>query len=332
MTSKNIRFGLAMLAVFTVSGCAQSSRFSFDATADARNFTPPEYPGPQYFLGVCQAIKKVGPGAFMVSPGDMEPPDRVRTTLDTVFGQDYAWYDALGNHELENPEYVSYLRDYNRNGTTLPRIIRPGPPGAVETCYSFDHGNAHFVVTNQYFDGASDTAPGGGTVSDALYDWVADDLSRTRKPYIFVVGHEPAYPMPDMDNGRLRHVEKSLDKHPDKRDRFWSLLARQNVTAFLCGHSHNASISKINGVWQVDVGHARGAGDDGAPSTFVKFHVEPDGVRCEYYRANPKGEDYRLTHTQQLAGEPRGSRGKSPITFGVNVSPVGGSQLPPRSR
>jgi hypothetical protein len=30
------------------------------------------------------------------------------------------------------------------------------------------------------------------------------------------------------------------------------------VTAYICGHTHNASIAKINGLWQFDAGHARG--------------------------------------------------------------------------
>jgi hypothetical protein len=36
------------------------------------------------------------------------------------------------------------------------------------------------------------------------------------------------------------------------------MLLRFHVTGYICGHTHNTSIAKINDVWQIDVGHARG--------------------------------------------------------------------------
>jgi hypothetical protein len=64
--------------------------------------------------------------------------------------------------------------------------------------------------------------------------------------------------IPDMDNGRLRHQDDSLNKYPKSIFLFHQLLKKFNVAAYICGHTHNASIAKINGVWQIDAGHARG--------------------------------------------------------------------------
>ena len=91
-----------LLACF-IPGCARPhpESFSFILTADSRYFTPPDHAGPDYFAGVCEGIRDVGPGAFMASPGDVEPPDRTRNTLDAYFGKDYPWYPVVGNHELE---------------------------------------------------------------------------------------------------------------------------------------------------------------------------------------------------------------------------------------
>ena len=139
---------LIMLAPL-VSGCADHRGFSFIAAADMRGFTPPKHPGLAYFLGACEAMRDVGPGDFMICPGDFDPPGRVRATLDQVLGADYVWYPAVGNHEMDNPADMPWLRNYNAGGDTLPGVVRVGPPGAVETCYSFDHKNAHFVVINQ---------------------------------------------------------------------------------------------------------------------------------------------------------------------------------------
>lgn len=294
--------GVAVAAV-TAAGCARAAReargFVFDVACDMRGYTLPKYDSPQHFAGVCQAIHKLGPGAFMVIPGDLDPPAAVRETLDRVLGADYVMYPVVGNHELEQPEHMPYLRAYNAGGTALPGIVRSGPPGAVETCYSFDYENAHFVALNQYYDGQSD-AVAGGDVGDALYAWLAEDLAENDRPIVFVFGHEPHVSVPDMDNGRVRHRGDSLDEHPEHNHRFWTLLREHGVVAYFCGHTHNASVSCINGVWQVDCGHARGLGDKGAPSTFVRVFVEDGGALCKVYRDDGAGGAYRLAYEDRL--------------------------------
>lgn len=295
---KTLTVSSAVLAGL-LSGCSRPAGFAFVVATDMRSFTPPEYPGPKYFLGVCQAIGDVGPGDFMISPGDLDPPDRVRATIDQTLGEDYLWYPVVGNHEGHEPAHMAYLRDYNLGGSSLPGIVRCGPPKAVETCYALDHGQAHFVAINQYYDGTGDMV-GNGDVSDALYEWLARDLGENERPFVFVFGHEPSVAVPDMDNGRVRHRGSSLDQYPDNNHRFWTLLREHQVVAYFCGHSHNLSVSKINGVWQIDCGHARGLGDRGARSSFVKVYVEPDGVLCEVYRDDGQGGPYRLTYSERL--------------------------------
>ena len=56
-----------------------------------------------------------------------------------------------------------------------------------------------------------------------------------------------------------------------------------------CGHTHNYSAVKIDGVWQVDSGHARGQGDIGAPSTFLIMHVNGSTVKLNAYRDTHDG-------------------------------------------
>jgi hypothetical protein len=106
--------------------------------------------------------------------------------------------------------------------------------------------------------------------------------------------------VPDLDNGRVRHRGDSLDKYPANNHRFWALLRQQGVLAYFCGHTHNASVARINGLWQIDCGHARGLGDPGAASTFLKLYVEPAGVRCEVYRSDGAGGPYRLAYETRL--------------------------------
>jgi len=240
----------------------------------------------------------------MVSPGDLDPPANVEWTIQQYIGQSYLWYPVVGNHDIEEPENIAWLRAFDRdpNGSDPPNVVNDGPPSCPETTYSFDYGNAHLVLLNEYCDAAGD-ANTDGDVPDVLYDWLVDDLNATDQQHIFVFGHEPAYPQPDADNGRERHLGDSLDGYPANRDRFWNLLQARDVVAYICGHTHNYSVVQVGGVWQLDAGHARGLGDPGAPSTFLVVHVSGDIVTFEAYRDDADGGAYTLAHSGVLAGK-----------------------------
>jgi len=278
--------------------------FTFAVAADMRLYAGPGlYDTPQHFRGVCEAIHSLVGSAFLVSPGDIDPPAAVEWTIQRYLGSQMLWYPVVGNHEAETPEDMEWLRayDYDANGDLPPNIVRTGPPGCPETTYSFDYSNAHFVVLNLYCSAAGDSGA-VGEVGDALYEWLSDDLTATDRTHIFVFGHEPAYPQPDADNGRLRHLGESLDRNPAGRDRFWRLLQDNGVVAYICGHTHNYSAVQIEGIWQLDAGHARGIGDTGARSTFIMVHVDGDIVRFETYRDDSQGGPYTLADSGILTG------------------------------
>jgi hypothetical protein len=103
-----------------------------------------------------------------------------------------------------------------------------------------------------------------------------------------------------MDNGRLRHKGDSLDAYPANARRFLDLMRQHRVTAYLTAHSHNTSVTNLAGVWQIDAGHARGLGDKGVRSSFLKLHVQPSGCRVDIYRDDGKGGAYKLTKSVKL--------------------------------
>jgi len=308
--------GPNVLAVEIHQGAVTSSDISFDlesrgqessgdqstfvVTSDMRKYSGPGYDSSQYFRGACEAIASRGQGAFMVSPGDIDPTTDVHWTITSTLGAAYTWYPGVGNHQLPGGGYESYyganmdwLRSYDYG------VVNPGPSGCPETTYSFDYANAHFVMLNEYCDTGGD-AVRDGDVPNHLYDWLVADLSATDQTHTFVFGHEPAYPQPDADNGRVRHLGDSLDKYPTNRDRFWNLLRDEAVVAYICGHTQNYSVVEIDGVWQLDAGHARGRGDAGARSTFILINVDANGVTFKTYRDDANGGAYVLAHTGTL--------------------------------
>lgn len=272
-------------------------QLTFSVTADMRHYTGSNI---HYFRNVCEQILYGGAGDFMVSPGDIDPPSKVLETIRQYIGKDYLWYPVVGNHEAETPSDMTWLRIFNTNGNTLLNVVKVGPNGCRETTYSFDYGDTHFIVLNEYFDGTSDTGTDGDIV-DALHDWLVNDLNANTNPIIFVFGHEPAYPQPDKDNGRIRHEDDSLNKYPTNRDRFWTTLINYGIKAYICGHTHNYSSVNINGVWQIDAGHARGLGDTGAKSTLVMFYVMNNGDVWFYtYRLNIDKKKWEFADCDRL--------------------------------
>ncbi len=257
MKNKAVLFILLILTVFFAACEQREDIVTFVVAADMRYTAKEEYRNSSYFLGACEAIKKYGKGVFMISPGDIDPPSDVREVISQILGEDYPWYPVVGNHDLESPTFMKFLRKYNSGGKSLPNIVNSGPPGCIETTYSFDWGNNHFVVLNQYYDGTSDDGSDGDVVPELLI-WLENDLAANDKKNTFVFGHEPMIAIPDMDNGRLRHQDDSLNKYQKNSYHFHQMLRRFHVTAYFCGHTHNTSIAKINGIWQIDVGHARG--------------------------------------------------------------------------
>ena len=310
--------GFLLICISVLISCNSNQQnfnnaFTFIAAADMRFYATEKYRTSQHFLGAVEAIKRVGAGAFMISPGDIDPPRAVREVIDQVLGKDYLWYPTAGNHELEAAEYMDWLRKYNRGGTTLPNIIRKGPPGCEETTYSFDYGSCHFVALNQYYDGGSDTGTDGDIIPELL-EWLEMDLTLNTKKHIFVYGHEPIISLPDMDNGRVRHQGDSLDKYGENAFAFLQLLLRYHVTAYICGHTHSTSFGNINGLWQIDVGHSRGIEENSAPEILIKEISEvveknadqgigeEEAIR-EFYQINKKQVNKALHHMRLAPGD-----------------------------
>lgn len=299
-----IAMSLTCLFIVVKAPAYAQTTFDFFVASDMRNYTGSgAYDTTSYFRGAAEKMDTLAASSFLIVSGDLDPVDLagstedISWTIEQYLGVAYVWYPVVGNHELPGDGNESY---YGENMDVLRAfdygVVNPGPAQCDETTFSFDHENSHFIVLNEYCDTGGDTAT-DGDVPDLLYNWLASDLDATTKVHTFIIGHEPAYPQPDEDNGRNRHVGDSLDKYPTNRNRFWTLLSNYHVNAYFCGHTHNSSKYYYDDVWQIDTGHARGLGDTGAKSTFAMVSINDGQVTYETWRDDQAGGAYSLTET-----------------------------------
>jgi len=301
---------VAVLACSAISS-AKNESFYFTVSSDLHG-------GYSRFASVCDAINRLlgGAGAFHVSAGDLSGSiPKNRAIIDRYFGKTAVWYPLIGNHDLEDRASLLWLRNEFENGNSLRTSLknltkRAGPAGASRTTYSWDYGSAHFIALNVYWNGepnegsgrakGSDTA-GKGDIVPALYRWLEEDLAACNKPFVFVFGHEPAFPL-------IRHVGDSLDANTKNRDAFWKLLETHNATAYICGHTHYYSARKgdarNNGnVWQISAGSGGRRSSDGL--TFLHFLVKDRTASLDVYR-DSGSRSFKKTATIDFA--PRGDR------------------------
>lgn len=100
------------------------------------------------------------------------------------------FYAALGNHEKNTPDFYEYMAN-------------PEP----ENYYSFDYGNAHFIVLDANYishwhgrygqgywpvQGFPGSAPSGPVVKRQL-EWLEKDLQTAHAEWIFVFFHQPCW-------------------------------------------------------------------------------------------------------------------------------------------
>lgn len=140
--------------------------------------------GSQNQKDVAARLLQIQPN-LVVHSGDMIYNQATYDGFETKFFQIYkdlikgTWFaPTMGNHDVT----------YN-NGKSFTDVF-VNPPNATnpaerELYYSFDYGNAHFVILNNYFAMA--------TVGSAQYNWLRADLAASNQFWKFVFFHEPAY-------------------------------------------------------------------------------------------------------------------------------------------
>ncbi len=191
---------------FTTAPAGPKS-FSFVYMGDAQN-------GLDTWGRMVRGAQRARPDvAFYLMAGDLVNRGNERDDWDEFFENSEAVFDrrplvpVLGNHECQGGQPTLYLRQF-----ALPRN---GPPELdPERVYSFEYGNALFVVLD------SNLAPEKQTA------WLEERLAKSPARWKFVSFHHPAYSSaPNRDNKILREA--------------WSpIFDRYGVDLALQGHDH----------------------------------------------------------------------------------------------
>jgi Calcineurin-like phosphoesterase len=181
-----------------------------------------------------------------VTAGDHETRARKESQLSLRCGKHYK-------------PYLPVVENFQVFRETLGEMLgnNQGPSSDFGLTYSFNMGGCHFTVLNAY------TMLHHNAFSEQTFRWLESDLKNAAKEgrKTFVVSHPPVFPgsrhmwdaLPFFDptyNCENYDGRYGIDRRTEA-DRFWNILKKYKVVAYLCGHEHNIQVQKVEGVWHV---------------------------------------------------------------------------------
>ncbi len=133
-------------------------------------------------------------------------------------------------------------------------VGNPGPASDLGLTYSFDAGGCHFAMLAAY------TMFQNNSFSNETFQWLEQDLSEAsaKGMPLFVASHPPAFPgaghlwdsLSFFDPDYRCDYYAGIDRRTE-RDRFWNVLKKHKVVAYLAGHEHLIQVQEVEGVWHV---------------------------------------------------------------------------------
>ena len=165
---------------------------------------------------------------FILTVGDNSQGDGTYLQYDETVFQIYqdifgkvGLFTAMGNHDYPTDNGAPYLSLFDPPQNAL----RDQDMGRY---YSFDYGNAHFVVVDSNLPLDVDDV----IADDDMFDWLRHDLSQTAQPWKIVSCHHPPYNTGD--HGSDKRVRAKLIP----------IFEEFGIDLVLSGHQHNYQRSK----------------------------------------------------------------------------------------
>ncbi|MSU63164.1 MAG: hypothetical protein EXS31_12350 [Pedosphaera sp.] len=195
------------------------------------------------------------------------------------------YFFAIGNHDLYAGD-AGFLNAFYLPTNSVTR---------TEHFYSFDHGDAHFIVLLQPYANQYLLTPDNPIHQ---YEWLVNDLAGTTKPWKFVFMHVPM-----ITSGAHRFDDLAHFGTPDSvdiRNTLLPVLSKYGVQMVFAGHDHNYErFNPVEGVHSVVTGGGGVAlrylaALDAASSQFMLTHhftkVVVDSDQLRFEAINTEGE------------------------------------------
>lgn len=201
--------------------------FTFIHTSDSQddvNF------GTLWRLALDDAFNKYKDSEFVVTTGDIVQHGGSSSEWRKMLGNvspyvaERPLIPVAGNHDY----WSDYL--YGKTGVTYSHFFMDLPEQDTTNgmFYSFDYGNAHFVVLNT---GDSEVTPGG--LTDEQLNWLKEDLKKSKQTWKIIAMHNPLYSPGKYGSDPDRNKEALC-----LQDQLNELLVDRDVDLVLTGHDH----------------------------------------------------------------------------------------------
>jgi predicted phosphodiesterase len=210
----NVHHGNSTSTIYDFSTAIDiSASFKFEWMADCRT-------GTDVHDQISALMGQRNP-LFIVNGGDVCEFQTYESWKNEYFRQNelnnisrIPFYYTPGNHE-------------GWNTLTQTFVANPNSQSGVQDYYSFDYGDYHFLVINNYVDYAS---------GSAQYTFIQNDLSQTTKRWKIVCCHQPPYCAGGHGNDS---VMISMSEN---------LFVPNNVDIVFSGHSHFYQRNKVGSI------------------------------------------------------------------------------------
>jgi len=175
-------------------------------------------------------------------------------------------YHATGNHTTYDAASEAVFCEM------LAHLPRNGPPDQEGLSYFVRHDDLVLIFVNTNWSGLG----GEGRVETA---WLDRTLARHADArYKLVLGHHPVYPV----NGFAGVYQREIA--PENGQRFWQVLVRHGVLAYLCSHILAFDAQVHDGVLQITTAGAGTAGLMPGGSEYhhcVQMALDAGGLRYQ---------------------------------------------------
>lgn len=226
---------LAVFAILALAALSSAQKFCFVVAGDGRSDSAKNRPEDKNGINVTitteMAQATIAEGAkFLMWTGDLamgysKDPAAFesqlidwRTIMEPVYAAGIKVLPCRGNHDASS---INAEATWHKVFTGKYALPGNGPHGEKNLSFFYEEGPVLALGLDQYQAGAMETID---------QEWLDATLKTHRKPFIFAIGHEPAF----MDGA---HTD-TMDADPTKRDMFVKSLLKAGGRTFFCGHDH----------------------------------------------------------------------------------------------